>query len=176
MIFFFVCVYSKFLHELTRDGASPGESVIRRWISAITLQLGVTLRYTDHLSTILIRRANHLRWKVKSFKGSVKKQQFLQQTWKLELNEQDIELKAMENKIEYLEDEMSELHHEVDHAAQDIQQLLTENSKLRNREEQQIMAMNDLKKDKKRLQDRVRELSSSAACDHSLKTRGKSIK
>ena len=126
-------IYSKFLYDLTRcDGAAPGESVIRRWISAITSQLGVTLRHTEHLSTVLIRRANHLHWKVNGFKGSVKKR-FLQQTWKLELSEQDIELKALENKIESLEDEMIELRREVGHAAQDIHHLTMENGELLDR-------------------------------------------
>ena len=140
MIGLFHFIHSKFLYELTHDGASPGESVIHRWISAITSQLGVTLPHTDHLGSILIRHAHHLRWKVNGFKGSAKKR-FLQQTWKLELSEQDIELKVMENKIESLEDEMIELHHEVDHAVQGIQHLQAENSELQDREEQ-AMAIN----------------------------------
>ena len=144
--------------------------MIRRWISANTSQLGVTLRHTDHLSSILIRCANHLRWKVNGFKGSVKKR-FLNQAWKLELSEQHIELKAMVNKIESLEDEMIELRHEVDHAVQDIHNLQTENSELQDREEQ-VMAIIELKKENKQLQNRVCELSTSAACDHSPVTRG----
>ena len=79
----------------------------------------------------------------------------------------------MENKIESLE---VELHHEVDHAVQDIQHLQAENSELQDREDEQAMAINELKKENKRLQNRVRELSTSAACNHSPLTRGKVYK
>lgn len=47
---------------------------------AVTSKIGVTL---DRLRKIVVVRANHLRVKVKSFKGSAKKQRFLQQEWKL---------------------------------------------------------------------------------------------
>ena len=80
----------------------------------------------------------------------------------------------MENKIQSLEDEIMELRHEVNHAVQDIQNLQSENSELQERE--QVMAIIELKKENKQLQNRVRELSTSAACDHSPVTRGKSYK
>ena len=101
------------------------------------------------------------------------KKLFLQQTWKLELGELDIELKAMENKIESLEDEnLIELRHEVYHAVQDIY-FQVENNELQDREDEQAMAINELMKENKRLQNRVRELSTSAARNHSPLTRGK---
>ena len=127
----------------------------------------MTLRHTERLSTVLIRRANHLRWKVNGFKGSAKKR-FLQLTWKLELSEQDIELKALENKIESLEDEMIELRHEVGHA---IHHLTMENGELLDREEEQEIELR-----KENQANRIRELSSSAASIQSPGTRGKSYK
>lgn len=112
-------ICSKFLYELTRsDGHSPSESVIRRWIGAIASKLGVSLQYTDRMKTLLVRRANFLRRKVKSFKGSAKRQQYLQLTWEFCLNEQDIGFTTMERKIENLEDDVTELEHEASHAAQ----------------------------------------------------------
>ena len=84
---------SKFLYELTRsDGALPADSIVGRWVEAIALKLGVSLQYTDHIRNVLVIHANHLRAKVRNFKGSVKKQQFLQQDWKLYLKEGDIAL------------------------------------------------------------------------------------
>lgn len=51
---------------------------------------------------------------------------------------------------------------------------LMENSDLQDIE--QVMAINELKKENKQLHNRVRELSSSAASDHSPMTRGKTYK
>ena len=165
---------SKILYELTRsDKASPTDSVIRRWIEAIASKLSVILQYTDHLQTVLVVRANHLRQKVRTFKGSTKKQRFLKQDWKLCLNEGDIALNAMEDKIENLEDEVSELQCEIAHASQDIQELRTEIGELMEREQEQSTEINRLKTDNRRLQSRARELS---LCDGNPAARGRSYK
>ena len=166
--------YSKFLHDLTRgDGASPTESVVRRWIEAIVDKICVTLRYTARLHKILLR-ANHLRLKVKSFKGSVKKQGFLQLEWKLYVSEDTIALKVMENKIEALEDEVTELKCEISHTAQDIQELRTVVDELQEGEEQSA-EMYQLKTEIKRLQSRARDLTSEL-CKSSPPTRERSYK
>ena len=168
--------YSKFLYDLTRgDGSSPTESVVRRWIEAIADKIGVTFQYTARLHRILVVRANHLRLKVKSFKGSAKKQRFLQLEWKLCVSEDAIQLKVMENKIEALEDEVTELKCEVSHAAQDIQELRTVVDELRVGEEEQSVEIHQLKTEIKRLQSRARELTSDL-CKSSPPTRGRSYK
>ena len=96
--------------------------MLRRWIEAIASKLGVSLKDIEHIRTILIRRSNYLKGKVKEFTGSAKRMQFLQQEWELKLCEQNIEFSEMESRLETLEDEI-ELHHKVSHAAQDIQEL-----------------------------------------------------
>ena len=129
-------------------------SIVRRWIEAIASNVGVTLQYTAHLL-----RANHLRLKVKSFKGSAKKQRFLQQEWKLCISEDAIALNVMKKKIETLEDEVTELNCEVSHAARDIRELQTVIEELQEGEEEQLVEMNQLKGEIKRLQSRARELT-----------------
>ena len=56
-------------------------------------------------------------------RGSAKRMRFLQQEWELTLDEQDIEFPEMESRIDTLEDEVAELHQELSHAAEDIQEL-----------------------------------------------------
>ena len=85
---------------------------------------------------------------MKGFKGSVKKQRFLQQSWRLCLSQEEIALKAMENDISTLQDELCELHHEVTHAAEDIKNLRTELRDLQERDEAQVETIADLKAEK----------------------------
>ena len=104
-----MCTCSKFLYELTHsDGYCPSESVISNWVSAIAAKLEVSLHCTDHLKTILVHRADFLRGRVKQFKGSAKRQQYLQLTWELQLEQRDIEFTAMKEKIDSLEDELED--------------------------------------------------------------------
>ena len=167
--------YSKFLYDLTRgDGSSPTESILRRWIKAIADKIGMTFRYTARLHKTLVVRANHLRLKVKGFKGSAKKQRFLQLEWKLCVSEDTIQFKVMEKKIETLEDEVTELKCEVSHAAQDIQELRTVVDELQEGEEQSV-EIQELKTEIKRLHSRARELNSEL-CKSSPPTRGRSYK
>ena len=149
--------------------------MVRRWIEAIASKVGVTLQYTDHLRKVLVVRANHLRVKVKGFKGSAKKQRFLQQEWKLCVSEDAIGLLVMKNKIESLEDEVTELKCEVSHAAQDIQELRMVINELQEGKEEQYVAMSKMKTDIKRLQSRAKEFS-SGLCNSSPCTRGRSYK
>ena len=170
-----VFFYSKFLYDLTRsDGSSPSDSIVQRWMEAIAHKIGVTLRYTSHLKTTLVVRANHLRCRVRGFKGSAKKQRFLQQNWKLCLTEEDVAMRAMENVITTLKDELCELHHEVAHAAEDMKNLQREVRDLHEKDKAQEHTIADLKAENNRIQHRVRELSS---LEHaSVMTRGKSYK
>jgi hypothetical protein len=90
--------YSKFLYELTRsDGASPTQSVVSRWVKSIGSKLGITIKLTTRLQTVLINRANHLRGKVKKFSGSANRQRFLQNDWELHLDDEELrpELQAL---------------------------------------------------------------------------------
>ena len=79
----------------------------------------------------------------------------------------------MENKIESLEDEMIELRHEVDHAVQDIQNLQTENSDLQDREEEQAMAIIELKKENKRSSTYQQHVTSPVTRGKRYKSEGK---
>ena len=168
--------FSKFLYELTRhDGHNPSESVLRRWIEAIASKLGVSLKDSEHIRTILIRRSNYLKGKVKAFIGSAKRMQFLQQEWELKLCEQNIEFSEMESRLETLEDEVEELHHEVSHAAQDIQELRNKRDELQEREKELTASVSRLQKDNQRLQAKARELSATTACS-TPRTRGRSYK
>ena len=112
---------SKFLYELTRgDGYNPSESVLSKWIKAISSKLKVSLQSSDYIRTTLIRRASYVKGKVKACTGSAKRQQYLQQEWELKVRKQDVDLLEMKDRVESLEEEVMELQHEVAHAAQDI--------------------------------------------------------
>ena len=110
---------------------------------------------------------------MKSFKGSAKKQRFLQLEWKLCISEDAIALKVMKKKIETLEDEVTELNCEVSHAAQDIRELQTVIEELQEGEEEQSVEMNQLKGEIKQLQSRARELTELCKTPT---TRGRSYK
>ena len=171
-----LCTCSKFLYELTRsDGYNPSESIVSKWVRAIASKLGVSLSSTDHLKTVLVRRANFLRGKVKTFKGSAKRQQYLQLTWELRLDQQDIEFTTMKNKIESLEDELAELQQEVSHVGEDIEGLKMERNTLQKQEEELSIAVDNLTQENKRLRKQARQLCSKTSSD-SPRTRGRSYK
>ena len=79
----------------------------------------------------------------------------------------------MESRLETLEDE--ELHHEVSHAAQDIQELRNERDELQEREKELTASVSRLQKDNQCLQAKARELSATTACN-TPRTRGRSYK
>ena len=81
----------------------------------------------------------------------------------------------MESRFGTLEDEVAELHHEVSHAAQDIQELMKERGELQEREEELTATVSRLQKDNWRLQTKARELSATTNCD-TPRTRGRSYK
>ena len=111
-----------------------------------------------------------------SFKGSVKKQRFLQQNWKMCVSEEEVALQAMKNDISVLQDELCELHHEVAHAAEDIATLRSEVRELQERDEAHVDTITDLKTENKRLKSRVRELHVSDSNHGTPLTRGRSYK
>ena len=114
---FILC--SQFIYELTRsDSTSPSESVVSKWIRTTGSKLGVTIRHTTRLQTVLIFCANYLRGKLKKYTGSASRRRYLQQVWKLVLEDGEIhtELEDLSSRVEELEDELCELRREVSHA------------------------------------------------------------
>ena len=91
------------------------------------------------------------------------------------MSEDDIALKVMENKIEALEDEVTELKCEVSHPTQDIQELRTVVDELQEGEEEQSVEIHQLKTEIKRLQSRARDLTLEL-CRSSPPTRERSYK
>ena len=167
--------FSKFLYDLTRhDGHNPSQSVLCKWIEALASKLGVSLKSSEHIRTVLIRRANYLKGKVKACTGSAKRMRYLQQEWELKLCEQDIDFTEMKSRVETLEDEVTELQQEISHAAQDIQQLVQERNEHQEKEELAV-TVSRLQKDNQRLKARYRELSAVTNYD-TPKTRGRSYK
>ena len=81
----------------------------------------------------------------------------------------------MESRLYTLEDEVEELHHEVSHSAQDIQELQNRRDELQEREKELTASESRLQKDNQRLQAKAHELSAMTACN-TPGTKGRSYK
>ena len=73
-----------------------------------------------------------------------------------------------------MKDEVAELHHEVSHAAQDIQELVKARDEIQKREEELTVTVSRLQNDNRRLQTKACELSATN-CD-TPRTRGRIYK
>ena len=102
--------------------------MVAKWIRNIGSKLGVTIRHTIRLQRVLVNRANYLRGKLKKYTVSASHRRYLQQTWELMLENDEIhtELEELSSKVEELEDELCELRAELSHAHQDIRELEAE--------------------------------------------------
>ncbi len=106
---------STFMYELTKeDSTAPGSDVVKTWAEKIGAHVGVYLRYSQRLHQILVRQANYLRGHVRKCTGSIPKQRLLQQKWALQLLRADVQLQAMQDK-------MDKLHAELAHAKEQYQ-------------------------------------------------------
>ena len=62
--------FSQFLYDLTRTaGTAPDIATVRLWIRQIGDHLGCVFSYTDRLGKVLVKRANHLKDKMKNLSG-----------------------------------------------------------------------------------------------------------
>ena len=93
--------------------------MLRKWIEAIASKIGVSLKSSDYIRTILVRQASYVKGKVKACTGSAKIQQYLQHEWELKLRKQDNDFLEMKGRVESLK-EVMDLQQEAAHAAQDM--------------------------------------------------------
>ena len=115
---------SMFLYDITRDdGTNPPSTVVQKWIENIQRQLGIMIQYTDRLHKVLVRRANHLKDKMRHLKGGAPRLRFFQQNWKLQLLPQETQVAAMQQKIDSLQQQVSA-------SAKQLDSLQSKNSKL----------------------------------------------
>ena len=114
---------SMFLYDITRDdGTNPPSTVVQKWIENIQRQLGIMIQYTDRLHKVLVRRANHLKDKMRHLKGGAPRQTFFQQNWKLQLLPQEIQVTAMQ--------QIDSLQQQVSDSAKQLDSSQSKNSKL----------------------------------------------
>ena len=114
---------SMFLYDTTRDnGTNPPSTVVQKWIENIQRQLGIMIQYTDRLHKVLVRRANHLKDKMRHLKGGAPRQRFFQQNWKLQLLPQEIQVTAMQ--------QINSLQQQVIASAKQLDSSQSKNSKL----------------------------------------------
>ena len=122
---------SKFLYDLTRnDGTNPISIIVWRWIEWIQQHLRISIRYTERLHTVLVKRANYLKKKVRSLTGGAPRQRFYQQSWKLQLHPGEIEPLAMKQQIQTLEQEVSAMRDEAADLSEQVSTLQSKNKKL----------------------------------------------
>ena len=113
---------SMFLYDITQDdGTNPPSTVVQKWIENIQRQ--IMIQYTDRLHKVLVRQANHLKDKMRRLKGGTPWQRFYQQNWKLQLLSQEIQVTAMQQKIDSLQQQVSA-------SAKQLDSLQSKNSKL----------------------------------------------
>lgn len=123
--------YSMFLYDITRDdGTNPASTVVQKWIENIQHQLGIMIQYTDRLHKVLVRRANHLKDKMRSLKGGAPRQRFFQQNWKLQLLLQEIQVTAMQQEIDSLQQQVSASAEKAASLTEQLDSLQSKNSKL----------------------------------------------
>lgn len=74
---------SRLLYNIThKDGPTPSESTVRRWIDQLNESLRCTLTFSQTLASKLINRAIHVKRKVKNA-GGRKREGFLSLNWTL---------------------------------------------------------------------------------------------
>lgn len=110
------------LYELTKeDSTASGSDVVKTWAEKIGAHVGVYLRYSQRL---LVRRTNYLRGRVRKCTGSIPRQRLLQQRWALELLRGDLQMQAMQDKIETLHAELAHAKEQNSEVQQHVQALV----------------------------------------------------
>ena len=103
--------------ELTHDAtSSPPEDCVELWITSLAKILGISFRATHYLSTMLVRRANYVRLKVRGLKGGRQQSKFLDSIWTFSLPAKDVltltalqtENKKLDKKVTMLEMKLQE--------------------------------------------------------------------
>lgn len=83
----------------------------------------MAIQYTHWLHRIIVRRANHLKEKLRSKKGGAPWQKFLQQRWELKLQEDEIKVSAMRAKIQELEQKLDKSREEASDLSEQVSAL-----------------------------------------------------
>lgn len=66
----FTHFHSQLLYDITcGDSTSPVVSVVENWIQLIGAKIGVAIKYTKRIHTILVQRANYLKRQRKTLTG-----------------------------------------------------------------------------------------------------------
>lgn len=91
------------------------------------------IQYTERLHKVLVKRANHLKAKMRSLKGGAPRQRFFQQNWKLQLHPQEIQVSAMQQQIQSLEQQVAASRAEATSLSKQITTLGHRNRKLENK-------------------------------------------
>lgn len=83
----------------------------------------MAIQYTHRLHRIIVRRANHLKEKLRNKKGGAPRQKFLQQSWELKLQEDEIKVSAMRAKIQELEQKLDKSREESSDLSEQVSAL-----------------------------------------------------
>ena len=103
------------MYDLTRTaGTAPDIATVRLWIRLIGDHLGCVFSYTDRLGRVLVKRANHLKDKMKNLSGGAPRRKFFQQSWTLavlrnEVVSQAETIEKLENDIEHLKEQVHDV-------------------------------------------------------------------
>ena len=107
--------YSQFLYNFTcTAGTVPTVATVKLLISQIGAHLGCVFRYTESLRGVLVKRANHLKKKMRKLTGGAPRRKFFQQSWTLAVCRDEVvahseTIKKLENNVERLKEQVSEV-------------------------------------------------------------------
>ena len=73
-----------------REAYDPPKDCVEAWIKAISDCIGVAIRCTDYVFSMLVRRANYLRLKSRKFKGGVQRKRFFETEWQFKVPVSDV--------------------------------------------------------------------------------------
>lgn len=109
--------YSQFLYDITHnDGTSPAALIVKNWIKMIGSKVGIAIKYTQRVSTLLVNRANYLRRKMKTLSGGAPRRNFFQKHWAPQLEAAEVvtheRIQQAEERVEQLQDRVTSLETE----------------------------------------------------------------
>ena len=109
------CFLSQFLYDLTQAaGTAPANGTVETWISRIGAKLGIVIQYSQILHHVLVRRANHLRDKMKKVTGGAFQRRLFQASWKLALLKEEVKItQEIANEARQLRDDKTHLEEKL---------------------------------------------------------------
>ena len=131
MIRYVFSFHSQFIYELARAASTaPVPALVKEWVKKISVKIGVTVKYTNRLHTMLVRRANYVRQHFKKLKGGAPQRRFLSNQWTLSLEHSEVDLLTTIEKVRELQEDVTILAEQKAEMEHQVQQVISTNEEL----------------------------------------------